>query len=80
VSFAEAFLINGLAHLVGTYWPVDDTAAEIFAKVFYGELAQATTVGQALLSARQALQAKSLFDWANYIHYGEPNFSIKKPG
>lgn len=77
VSFAESFLVNGIAHLIGTYWPVGDASAALFAKELCGALAKGATVGSALIAAREALFAAKSIDWANYIHYGDPNFSLK---
>lgn len=79
VSLAESFLVNGISQLIGTYWPVSDAGAATFAKVFYTELVQAKPMGEALIAARHALHKAKQADWANYIHYGDPNFSIKKP-
>jgi hypothetical protein len=79
VSFAEAFLRGGIANYVGTYWPVGDEAAEAFAGAFYGELLGGQPIGPALAAARQALHAKKLVDWADYIHYGSFDFVVKAP-
>jgi pimeloyl-ACP methyl ester carboxylesterase len=37
-SFAEAFFAQGVSNYVGTAWPVDDTAARIFAITLYASL------------------------------------------
>lgn len=80
VSFAEAFLRNGVAQFVGTYWPVEDAAAEVFGGTFYTALAAGATVGAALLSARARVKESGSNDWADYIHYGDPHFALKVPG
>ena len=82
VSFAEAMLRGGIGSYVGTYWPVGDSAAELFADAFYGQLAredsaEPVTLGEALRHARHALYQADEVDWANYVHYGEPAFRIK---
>ena len=79
ISFAEAFLVNGIPQLIGTYWPVGDDAAEAFAGSFYAELANGSSVGRALLAGRKAVEKAKSSDWADYIHYGDPNFSLKLP-
>ncbi len=79
ISFAEAFLVNGIPQLIGTYWPVGDDAAEAFAGSFYSELANGSSVGRALLAGRKAVEKAKSSDWADYIHYGDPNFSLKLP-
>ena len=38
LSLAETLLRAGLAHYVGTHWPVEDASATAFATVFYREL------------------------------------------
>ncbi|MEO8183939.1 MAG: CHAT domain-containing protein [Deltaproteobacteria bacterium] len=74
---AEAFLRGGAANYVGTYWPVGDEAAKLFAKTFYGELLAGNTVALALLAGRTALHDAGEVDWADYIHYGNPDFVVK---
>ncbi|MFN0052130.1 MAG: CHAT domain-containing protein [Planctomycetales bacterium] len=80
VSFAEAFLRGGVANFVGTYWPVGDDSAEAFAKTFYGGIVQGQAIGDALIDGRRAVQKIKSFDWADYIHYGDPDFRIKERG
>jgi hypothetical protein len=77
VSFAEAFLRGGIANFVGTYWPVGDASAEVFAKTFYGGIVQGQAIGDALIAGRSEVQKLGSFDWADYIHYGDPDFQIK---
>jgi len=78
VSFAEAFLRGGIANFIGTYWPVGDDSAEAFAKTFYGGIVQGQAIGDALIAGRRAVQQLGSFDWADYIHYGDPDFQIKQ--
>jgi pimeloyl-ACP methyl ester carboxylesterase len=77
VGLAEAFLRGGVANYVGTYWPVGDGAASAFAGAFYGALLQQKSIGTAVQSGRQAAQAESPVDWANYVHYGAADFALK---
>jgi pimeloyl-ACP methyl ester carboxylesterase len=76
-GFAEAFLRGGAANYVGTYWPVNDDAALIFASAFYDDIVRGQTIGAALLRARKALHQATQLDWADYIHYGSPDFVVK---
>jgi hypothetical protein len=78
VAFAEAFLVAGVANFVGTYWPVGDAAAETFAKTFYGDLIAGKSIGDSLLTGRKAVRAAGSVDWADYIHYGDPDFTPKQ--
>ncbi|MCH5375980.1 MAG: CHAT domain-containing protein, partial [Planctomycetes bacterium] len=80
VSFAEAFLRGGIANFIGTYWPVGDESAEAFAKTFYGDIVRGRAVGDALIAGRRVVNKLGSFDWADYIHYGDPDFCIKEAG
>jgi len=77
VSFAEAFLMNGVAQFVGTYWPVGDAGAAVFGETFYTALSAGQPVGAAVVTGRRAVQAAGSPDWADYIHYGDPAFAVK---
>lgn len=78
-GMAEAFLRGGVSNYIGTYWPVGDVSAATFATVFYPALLRGETVGAALLAARLAIKTKDgTTDWADYIHYGNQNFVLKK--
>lgn len=77
IGLAEAFLRGGVANYIGTYWPVGDAAAEVFAASFYECLLRGETAGKALLEGRKAVWAKKLVDWADYIHYGSHDFVLK---
>lgn len=76
-GFAEAFLRGGVANFLGTWWPVSDAAAARFATVFYEQLMQGTAVGTALNAARKAVRRIGSGDWANYLHYGAFDFTLK---
>ena len=77
VSFAEAFLRGGIANFIGTYWPVGDESAEEFAKTFYRDVVNGSAIGDALKNGRGAVRETGSYDWADYIHYGDPDFRIK---
>jgi pimeloyl-ACP methyl ester carboxylesterase len=79
VGLAEAFLRGGIANYVGTYWPVGDDAAETFATTFYGLLVRGESIGGAIQTARGAVRKAGSIDWADYVHYGTQDFSIKTP-
>jgi CHAT domain-containing protein/cytosol aminopeptidase family protein len=78
VGFAEAFMRYGVMNYVGTYWPVGDESAAGFARAFYSALLDGNAIGDALISGRQAVQKADSVDWADYIHYGDPRFTLKK--
>ncbi len=78
VGLAEAFLRAGVGNYVGTYWPVEDAAAEKFAGVFYRALVNGDSVGNALQQGRRQVLEIPSVDWADYIHYGSPGFVVKR--
>jgi hypothetical protein len=78
VGLAEAFLRGGVANYLGTYWPVGDESASVFAATFYRELLKGATVGDALLSARREVENLGSIDWADYVHYGNFEFAVKQ--
>jgi CHAT domain-containing protein len=76
LSLAETLLRAGLAHYIGTHWPVEDAAATAFASTFYKELLR-SSIGGALVKARRAVLARKSPDWADYVHYGDAEFRLK---
>lgn len=77
-GFAEAFLRGGVANFVGTYWPVQDKSAIVFAQKFYLGLVDGKPLGVALTQARNAVLQLGSNDWADYMLYGSPDFSLKR--
>ncbi len=81
-SVAERFLNSGVANCIGTMWPVADKSAAVFAGRFYRTLLDGHTISAAIVAARRAVKAaggRRAFDWANYVHYGSPDFQVKLP-
>ena len=72
----EGLLRAGLAHYIGTHWPVMDASAATFAGVFYQSVLRAS-IGSALVRARRAVRARRSPDWADYVHYGDGEFRLK---
>jgi hypothetical protein len=79
VGLAESFLLNGIANFIGTYWPVNDSAASRFANAFYGGLLAGKPLSLAMREARQAAKSVSPRDWANYMHFGDPLYVMRHP-
>jgi CHAT domain-containing protein len=75
-SIAEALLDGGVANYLGTYWPVGDSAALLFARELYAGLLGGRPLGAAVLAARRAVHAHGSGDWANYLHYGSPDLVL----
>jgi CHAT domain-containing protein/class 3 adenylate cyclase/predicted negative regulator of RcsB-dependent stress response len=74
-GLANAFLLAGAQHYIGSFWEIPDQPSSTFAIAFYRALAQGTGVGEALRRARQALAER--YDeesvvWASYVLYGDP--------
>jgi hypothetical protein len=78
VGLAEAFLRGGAANFVGTYWPVGDSPAKIFASTFYTSVLEGEPIGKALQAGRVAVRDIGSVDWVDYIHYGAYDFRLKK--
>jgi CHAT domain-containing protein len=79
VHFAEAFLRGGVANFVGTYWPVGDDAAEKFDRTFYAAVIRGECMSDVMREARRAIFDDRSIDWADYIHYGDYRFQVKRP-
>lgn len=74
-GLANAFLLSGVRHYVGTLWDVPDEPACHFSLAFYDALLAGETLGAAMQRARRALCERYGPDtvlWASYVLYGEP--------
>ncbi|MGC4000759.1 MAG: CHAT domain-containing protein [Anaeromyxobacter sp.] len=78
VGLAEAFLRGGVPNYVGTYWPVSDRAAEVFAATFYAAIIDGQPIGTALGRSRLAVFELREVDWADYVLYGSFDFVLKR--
>lgn len=78
-SVAEAFLNGGVANFLGTHWPVGDEAALTFSTTFYERLLDGATLGESVLAARRGVFRQGAIDWADYVHYGSPDFVVAAP-
>jgi hypothetical protein len=77
-GLAEGFLTGGVANFIGTHWPVGDDAASAFSQSLYESLLDRATLGAAVLAARRRLHAMPSVDWADYVHYGSPEFRLDR--
>jgi class 3 adenylate cyclase/CHAT domain-containing protein/tetratricopeptide (TPR) repeat protein len=74
-GLANAFLLAGAQHYIGSFWEISDQLSSTFAVAFYRALAQGMGVGEALRRARQALAERygeESVMWASYVLYGDP--------
>ena len=70
------FLAGGVANFLGTHWPVGDEAALAFSRTLYAALLAGDPLGDAVLAARRRIAALPSLDWADYVHYGNPEFRL----
>jgi len=81
VSFglANAFMLAGVRHYIGSSWEIKDEPSRNFACLFYEHLVSGKTVGEAVHQARLDLMKKDQsgndISWASYVLYGDPTFS-----
>lgn len=77
-GLANAFLLAGVRHYIGTFWEVLDEPSSRFALEFYKGLLSGMAIGEAVRVARQALireYSEETIVWASYILYGDPTFN-----
>jgi len=77
-GLANAFILAGVKHYVGTFWEILDEPSSAFALEFYRHLLSDKTIGQAIRKARQALineYGEETIVWASYLLYGDPTFN-----
>ena len=78
-GLANAYLLAGVQHYIGTFWEVLDEPSSYFARQFYSFLAQGEKVGEAVRRARQELvdaYGEETVVWASYMLYGDPTFDF----
>ncbi len=74
-GLANAFLLTGVQHYVGTFWEIPDEAGSHFALEFYKNLMAACTIGEAVRRAKGSLidrYGEDTIVWASYVLYGDP--------
>ena len=77
-GLANAFLVSGVQHYIGTFWEILDEPGREFALAFYQELLAGATIGEAIKEARKHLLNKygeETIVWASYMLYGDPSYS-----
>ena len=74
-GLANAFLVSGVKHYVGTFCEILDEPSRKFAMVFYEKIRQGVPVGESIQCARWALIkefGEETIAWSSYILYGDP--------
>jgi CHAT domain-containing protein len=78
-GLANAYLLSGVQHYIGTFWEILDEPSCYFAKRFYSFLTRGVEVGDAVRRARQELidaYGEETIVWATYMLYGDPTFEF----
>ena len=74
-GMANAFLVAGVNHYIGTLWEIDDNQSRYFAIRFYNYLLSGLTIGESIRLSRidfdEEFGAYSI-GWASYLLYGDP--------
>lgn len=82
-GLANAFLLSGVQHYVGTFWEILDAPSQHFSSAFYKAIMEGESVGLAVRAARQALIQRygdENIVWASYMLYGDPSFTYHHVG
>jgi CHAT domain-containing protein len=78
-GLANAYLLAGVQHYIGTFWEILDEPSSQFAKLFYGSLSSGGSIGEAVRKAREKLieaHGEETIVWAGYLLYGDPTFAF----
>jgi CHAT domain-containing protein len=78
-GLANAYLLSGVQHYIGTFWEILDEPSSQFAKLFYDSLSQGESVGESVRKAREKLieaHGEETIVWASYMLYGDPTFAF----
>lgn len=82
-GWAEEFCAVGFSGFVGPYWKVSDGVARKAAGIFYGELRDGHTVGQAMQKLRAQFREDEEFpahpSWLAYTLHCQPNVHVEMP-
>ena len=79
-GLANAFLLAGVRHYIGTFWEISDTTSSYFALHLYRHMFSGCSVGEAVRKARADLileHSQGVIAWASYVLYGDPSFNYQ---
>ncbi|MFC1495103.1 CHAT domain-containing protein [Thermodesulfobacteriota bacterium] len=77
-GLANAFILSGVKHYIGTFWEILDEPSRLFALEFYKQIISGATIGEATRLSRMELIDKygeETIIWASYLLYGDPTFN-----
>ncbi len=78
-GLANAFLLAGVRHYIGTFWKVLDKTCLDFSNEFYKNVTDGLPIGEAVRLARIKLINKygySSIIWSSYMLYGDPSVNL----
>ena len=81
-GLANAFLLAGVQHYIGTFWEIPDQAGSYFATHFYKCILRGDSIGEAVRVARMELinrYGEDTIVWASYMLYGDPATAYVHP-
>ena len=82
-GLANAFMLAGVKHYIGTFWEILDEPGKKFAIEFYRHLLNDKSIGEAVRLARHDLMneyGEETIVWASYLLYGDPTFNYMRQG
>jgi CHAT domain-containing protein/tetratricopeptide (TPR) repeat protein len=74
-TLANAFLLGGVRHYMGTFWEIPDKPSIVFALTFYQNLLAGMPIGRAVRDTRTTMIrefGEETIVWASYLLYGDP--------
>jgi len=77
-GLANAFILAGVKHYIGTFWEILDEPSRRFAIDFYKHMLNGLSIGEAVRRARLAViddYGEETIVWASYLLYGDPVFN-----
>ncbi|MBF0211732.1 MAG: tetratricopeptide repeat protein, partial [Desulfamplus sp.] len=80
-SMANALLLSGVHHYIGTFWEIQDDYSREFAMTCYKEILAGSTIGDAIKKARKSFvdaHGEDAIIWASYLLYGDPRICYTK--
>jgi len=79
-GLANAFMLAGVRHYIGTSWDIMDEPSSRFAQNFYKNLLSGMTIGEAVRQTRQGMMTENDdICWASYVLYGNPTERYFEP-
>ncbi len=81
-GIANAFLLAGVKHFLGTLWEIPDQVAAVFSREFYAQICEGMPIGTAIREARLKIIrvfGEDTVIWSSYVLYGDPSAPVVSP-